>query len=656
MFKVDKNDFYINGEKTLLISAEIHYFRLECDVWPKVLQRAKDIGCNAIAFYIPWFIHEYEEGQFDFSGKNNSKYNLIKFLNLSTQFGFKIIIRPGPYIYAEMTNLGLPNWLIENYKDDVICNYKNNELVKNEFAFAFAHNNPIFKEKVKNYIEKVIDVCKNYSNYIIMIQLCNEIPGLNVDDHCSYRNDFLQNYIKENYSLETFNRIFESDFNNYEEIEIKKIHSNKKYKYLHLEEQYSYYFVEYFSFLKEIYIQKGLNKTFIHNAYNPKAISLFPKIKEKHSDIIVGTDNYYSLFGSLNDKSISYFCEYGVSYIKNILNNIPCVFEHETGFWLDNPKVFGEELYIFTFWSLLYGYKGLNMYLFHEGVNDKLMGFNGTDHNWQALVKLDGEKSEKFDFVRNAFNDIANNKSALENVQYDCAISFEHFPGLIWDSLSKEAEKFYYLLFKCNLQPEVIDILKTPLDKLKKLKVIYFLVDEKLSSKMQNRLIELIKLNLPIVIVGNLPINNWYEKDCTLINYLNITIEVQSKDGFSQKIFLGDKEILYPCKNINKIRSDFEVHSKTNYGDNVILKRGNLIILNGFVNFEMLDQLLIIKYINESLNFYHENYGTSLRVIKKEDNSIFILNPYPFRICEKVVINNELLNCNVDGFSYKFVE
>ncbi len=28
-----------------------------------------DYGCNAVAYYVPWFVHEYEEGKFDFTGE-----------------------------------------------------------------------------------------------------------------------------------------------------------------------------------------------------------------------------------------------------------------------------------------------------------------------------------------------------------------------------------------------------------------------------------------------------------------------------------------------------------------------------------------------------------------------------------------------------------
>ncbi|MFV0520654.1 MAG: beta-galactosidase [Lachnospirales bacterium] len=655
MFEIYENDFLIENKKEYLISAEIHYFRIEKTVWKNVVEKAIELGCNSVAFYIPWLVHEYKEGEFDFTGYTKENTNLVEFMKLLVQFNLKIILRPGPYIYSEMTNLGLPNWLIENYGQHTIRNYNNDKLQKSEFNFAFGHNNPVFRDKTKKYFEKVIEVCKPFEKNVIMIQLCNEIPGLDVDDNSSYRLEYLQRYIEEEFTLEKFNRVFKKNYDVVGKIEFSNIVNNPNYKNLHLEEQYTTYYTEYFEYLKNIYVQNGMDKLFIHNAYNPKAISLFPKIKEKMTGLFIGTDNYYSLFGGLNDKSLAYFCEYGASYLKSIMKNPPFVIEHESGFWYDTPKVFKEELKLFTFWSLLYGYKGLNMYLFHEGVNDNGMGFNGKYHKWQSLVDLDGNKTEKFDSVKEAILE-ANNPSVKSDVTYDCAMSFEHFPGLIWDKLSRYTEEFYYFLFKGNHQPEIINILDTPIEKLKEYKCIYFLVDGKLSSELQNKLIELIKLNINIVIVGNLPTNTWYEKDTTLIDYLDIKVTKQIKDGFSQKLLLNDNEIVYTYKNLDILDTNFETIGVTNYNTKVLLKKNNLIILNGFIEYLMKDQMDILKWIDECYKIKHFNYNCDFRVVNKVDGSVFVLNPHPFKMGCNVYLKDRMQNIEIDGFGYKYFE
>ena len=52
-----------------LISAEIHYFRLEPGEWRDRIEKAKEAGCDAIASYIPWLCHESVEGRYDFTGR-----------------------------------------------------------------------------------------------------------------------------------------------------------------------------------------------------------------------------------------------------------------------------------------------------------------------------------------------------------------------------------------------------------------------------------------------------------------------------------------------------------------------------------------------------------------------------------------------------------
>ena len=68
-FKITKTDFMINGKKELLLCGELHYFRMEKQYWEKALDALVDCGCNAVAYYVPWFVHEYEEGKFDFTGE-----------------------------------------------------------------------------------------------------------------------------------------------------------------------------------------------------------------------------------------------------------------------------------------------------------------------------------------------------------------------------------------------------------------------------------------------------------------------------------------------------------------------------------------------------------------------------------------------------------
>ena len=62
-----QNRFYDKRKKELL-----HAESYTTSAWKsngKSADALVDCGCNAVAYYVPWFVHEYEEGKFDFTGE-----------------------------------------------------------------------------------------------------------------------------------------------------------------------------------------------------------------------------------------------------------------------------------------------------------------------------------------------------------------------------------------------------------------------------------------------------------------------------------------------------------------------------------------------------------------------------------------------------------
>lgn len=92
-----------------LLSGEVHYWRLDPANWRAVLQRVREMGIQVVATYVCWDYHEISPGEYDFTGKTDPRRNLLGFLDLLTEEGFWIIFRPGPYIYSEWKNGGVPD-------------------------------------------------------------------------------------------------------------------------------------------------------------------------------------------------------------------------------------------------------------------------------------------------------------------------------------------------------------------------------------------------------------------------------------------------------------------------------------------------------------------------------------------------------------------
>ncbi len=113
---IHQNQIQINGKSLSLLSGEVHYWRLQPYYWEKCLNQVKEMGINIIASYICWEFHEYEPGKFDFTGETIPERNLVGFLELCQSMGFKIIIRPAPYIYSEWQQAGIPARLTKYHR------------------------------------------------------------------------------------------------------------------------------------------------------------------------------------------------------------------------------------------------------------------------------------------------------------------------------------------------------------------------------------------------------------------------------------------------------------------------------------------------------------------------------------------------------------
>ncbi len=99
---------WVGSESRVLLSGEFHYWRANPAEWPAILGRIRDLGLDIISTYAVWEFHEIQPGIFDFTGQTDTRRDLMRFLQLAAERGFWVIFRPGPYVYAEWTNMGVP--------------------------------------------------------------------------------------------------------------------------------------------------------------------------------------------------------------------------------------------------------------------------------------------------------------------------------------------------------------------------------------------------------------------------------------------------------------------------------------------------------------------------------------------------------------------
>jgi beta-galactosidase len=106
-FIVGERDFLLDGEPFRVLSGALHYFRVHPGHWADRIRKARQMGLNTIETYVAWNAHAPRPDEFRLDGG----LDLGRFLDLVAAEGMFAIVRPGPYICAELTNGGLPGWL-----------------------------------------------------------------------------------------------------------------------------------------------------------------------------------------------------------------------------------------------------------------------------------------------------------------------------------------------------------------------------------------------------------------------------------------------------------------------------------------------------------------------------------------------------------------
>lgn len=104
----DRYSLLVDGRRLVLWSGELHPFRLPSPgLWQDVLQKMRAHGYNAVSIYVAWNHHSPAPGRYDFTGVRD----LDLFLRQAAETGLYVILRPGPYINAEVDAGGFPGWL-----------------------------------------------------------------------------------------------------------------------------------------------------------------------------------------------------------------------------------------------------------------------------------------------------------------------------------------------------------------------------------------------------------------------------------------------------------------------------------------------------------------------------------------------------------------
>ncbi|HEX2979338.1 MAG TPA: beta-galactosidase [Anaerolineaceae bacterium] len=183
----------LQGKKTFLLSGEVQFFRMDPSVWETCLRQVKALGLPMVSTYLSWQRFSLGPGEYDLTGATNPRLNLPAFLDLCKAVDLWVTLKPGPWICAEETNGGYPDWLV-NDADLQVRDAQDRPVMGYSGPFQSpipSYLHPKYQDHVRRWLEAVDYVAAPYAypnGPVVLVQLDNE-PGYTFHDR-AFESDY----------------------------------------------------------------------------------------------------------------------------------------------------------------------------------------------------------------------------------------------------------------------------------------------------------------------------------------------------------------------------------------------------------------------------------------------------------------------------------
>ncbi len=390
----------VDGRRSFLISGEIHYFRVRKADWADRLQALKDAGGTCVATYVPWLLHEPEEGRFDFA-----TYDLEAFLGACDKAGLMALVRPGPYQYSELAYDGLPGWLCENHPA-----MRARRLDGKDFRVSsMSYLHPGFLAKAKTWYDavlpRIIPHLASRGGPVAALQVDNEMIGIHEwFGTWDYHPDTMgigrdqgrwPDWLRARHgSLEQANAAYGLEAASWAQLRpiLAVTEGNPGQRRLVRDYQEFYFgtIAEYAATLAGWMRDAGIVEPIVHNSANPYMNAYFTKtIARLGAGFSLGSDHYYNLDldWDQNHPTPKYAakCAYSLAQLRD-LGSPPTVWEMPGGSASDWPPVTPGDALSAYMTNLAYGMKGVNYYIFAGGPNPPGAGTTSDLYDYGAAV------------------------------------------------------------------------------------------------------------------------------------------------------------------------------------------------------------------------------------------------------------------------------
>lgn len=560
MINFKEKQIFIDGKETFLLSGELHYYRQPQENWQPLIDEAKALGLNCIASYVPWILHEEVEGEYNFSGN----LDLGAFIDLCKQNGLHFIVRPGPFIMAEMKKEGIPYWVAKKHKSAIPVGFDGEAVIGNTLDYL----DEGYLGECKKWYKKIMAVVeprlnKNGGN-IIGVQLDNEIGMLNWVTNKPVLNDNVLSrfisYLSANLSVEQLSVRYPFSLtktpDTYEKLRSPSEDFSVAF-HLDLGRFLRTYYADYVEILREYALDCGITQTpFLINIHGtgdsrifdyPLGVSQLSEAYNRFDDIISGTDVYLGepTEGTYQDMYISNVITDCMNKKQSPLTSIEfgCSDGGYMGFtgMRINPTAPAHQMMICASQNM----RMINFYVFNGGENYMLshpehdgcgrMAFTGEKHCWNAPVRPDMTHNYSFDHIATTAKAIhAVNNLVGKSRQVIDGVTLGFIPDyFLTETAYPKSEKIKTLYqnlkdWRCagridsvaraflanHINFDAVDIQDEPI---KTANLLFVLSARYMDCKVQEKLVAFVKQGGRVLIYGELPEYDMEGNSCTLL-------------------------------------------------------------------------------------------------------------------------------------------
>jgi len=564
----------LDNEPFFLYSGEIHYFRIPKDKWVDRLRKARETGLNTISTYIPWVWHEYEEGQFDFSGKTSPQRDLLYFIKMVKNAGFHLMVRIGPTSNAEIKGEGTPHWFLEGYQEARAKNKKGAN-VPHEAMVSYMH--PVFQKYISKWYSKILPiVCKNTikkGGPIILVQLDNEIGMMNwVMNDPDYNESTTQmygKYLEDLYEsdLTALNDRYYTNHTSFKEIpqpkgDVDEEGVRRCWDWVHF---YRDFFARYYRSLADRAKDAKVNLPFVANIpmfwdYNicaraNQGLMTILQFRDfvKHTPHIIFGGAYQMRNLNFENFHDAILMTEGLNMIGDDVAPKICI-ETQVGGMNDRPRVYPNDINLLLRYAIGHGLNGLNAYMFCGGVNPPGLGFRGSYQEWQSPVDSRGRKTSRIKPIEDVGDLINTFGSQLADTKknYDFALGLyapyyetNYLKGSVVEQMGVARDKFFFdgiarLLMLNGYNFNLVDIERVKMKKLEDIPAMWVFSTDCMDQATQSKLVEYVKKGGTLIMSPTVPNKNMeLLREEALLKEFEVSISETVKDNL---VFVAGKD------------------------------------------------------------------------------------------------------------------